>query len=141
MRRGVVRAMAAAALMTLAGTAGCGGEPAEIDWPEGVPRASPALASPSLVPTDPAEVAATEEILALINEFRDAEVASYADPQPPHLARRDLAGYLADPLLSRTLDRLRTMHDAGIVIEGRPRFAPTLHDRHRPGLRGCHRLA
>lgn len=120
--------MAAAVLATLAGTAGCGDEPAEIEWPEGVPTASPALASPSHVPTDPTEAAAIEEILELVSEFRIVEISAYADPQPPHLARRDLSGYLADPLLSRTLDRLRTMREAGIVIEGQPRFDSAVHE-------------
>lgn len=127
MRRGVVPAMAAAVLVTLAGVAACGDEPVEIEWPEGVPTASPALVSPSQV-VDPTEAAAIEEILQLVSDFRAAEISAYADPQPPHLARRDLSGYLADPLLSRTLDRLRTMREAGIVVEGQPRFDPAVHE-------------
>lgn len=127
-RRGVVRAMAAALLATLTGVAACGNEPSEIEWPDGVPTATPAHPSPSRTPVDPAEAAATEEILELVSAFRAVEVSAYADPQPPHLARRDLNDYLADPLLSRTLDRLRTMREAGIVVEGQPRFDPVVHE-------------
>lgn len=53
-------------------------------------------------------------------------MTAYANPQPSHLARRQLSAYLADPLLSRTLGTLDTMQRAGIVFEGRPTWQPVV---------------
>lgn len=102
--------------------AGCGPDP--VEWPDDpTPEAPPA---PAVSPADEAEAATIEEILALLHGFREAEVRAHADPQPPHLARRQLAGYLADPLLSRTLGTLDAMVRAGVVFEGRPTWEPTV---------------
>lgn len=67
-----------------------------------------------------------DEILTVVHDFRELEVASYADPQPSHLARRGLVEYLADPLLSRTLETVDSMHRAGIVFQGRPTWELTV---------------
>jgi hypothetical protein len=115
--------MAVAAAVLAVGLTGCAGEP-EVEWPDDPPQRDNAVqASP---PTDPAEAEATEEILALVQDYREVEVASYADPQPPHIARLDLSDYLADPLLSRTLVALDELQRSGIVYEGRPAWDPTV---------------
>lgn len=101
---------------------GCAGT-SEIDWPASTPRPRPPAEPPSET-LDAAEAAAVAEILALVQAFRDVEVASYADPEPAPVARRDLAGYLADPALSDALQTLDGMAEAGIVFEGRPSWDP-----------------
>lgn len=128
--RPAVRAMAGAAAVAL-GTSlvACAGEPTEIGWPGGTPPPPPSpppAVESYAMPTDPAEAEAVTEILELVNAFHEAEVASLADPQPPHFARRDLSPYLADPLLARTLSNLANMAEAGIVYEGRPSWDPVV---------------
>lgn len=128
--RPAVRAMAGAAAVALgASLVACADEPTEIGWPGGTPPPPPS--PPPAVESygasaDPAEAEAIAEILDLVNAFHEVEVASYADPQPPHFARRDLSPYLADPLLARTLSNLADMAEAGIVYEGRPTWDPVV---------------
>lgn len=117
-----MRAVAGTALVL--GIVACTAEPTELDWPDG---ASPRPAVE--VPPDPVaspEAEATAVILGVVDAFREVEVASYADPQPPHLATRELEPYLADPQLMQTLDLLRSMNQHGIAFEGRPTWEPTV---------------
>lgn len=109
-----------------AGLAGCADGTQPVAWPDDPP--SPDAANQPSPPGGPAEAAASEELLTVVRDFRELEVTAYADPQPPHLARRQLSAYLADPLLSRTLDTLNTMQRAGIVFEGRPTWQPVVAD-------------
>lgn len=120
-----IRVTAAAAVLAV-GVAGCGADPAEIEWPDD-PSPPLAQAPPSASP-DVAEAAVVEEVLSVVQDFREAEVASYADPRPPHFARRDLSDVLADPFLTETVDTIYRMHQAGIVFEGRPTWDLTVTD-------------
>src|SRR5690606_5714769 len=109
------------------GAAGCAAEPAEIDWSSVTPPSrAPVVGPPETM--DSAEVAAVESIVALVNGYREVEVSSYADPEPPAIARRDLAGYLADPALSEALETLHNMEEAGIIFEGRPSWEPIVSE-------------
>lgn len=127
--RPAIRATAgAAAAAVAAALVGCSDEPSEIGWPGGTPPPRSVAGHPSAVPSDAVEIAAAQEILTLVEEFREVEMASYADPQPPHLARRELDDYLADPLLSQTLDTLNQMVEAGVVFEGHPRWDLSVSD-------------
>lgn len=113
---GVVTALA------IAGVVGCA-DPEPVEWPADPPSAEPGQPAAA---EDPAEAEASEELLALLDEFREAEVQAYADPQPVQIHRRDLRAYLADPMLMEVLATLGTMHSAGIAFEGRPSSDPTV---------------
>jgi len=107
--------------------AACSNAPSDIDWPDSTvaPRGVPTGSSATF---GPAEAAAVAEILALVQGFREVEVTSYAAPEPPGIARQELAGYLADPALSETLQTLHGMEQAGVVFEGRPTWDPNVTD-------------
>lgn len=100
--------------------AGCAADSEPVVWPEDPP--SHDAGDRPVAEVDPVEAEATEKILTVLDGFRRAELATYADPQPPHVARRQLSPYLADPLLSRTLGTLDTMQEAGVRFEGKPRW-------------------
>ncbi|MGH3680105.1 MAG: hypothetical protein ACRDT2_07620, partial [Natronosporangium sp.] len=100
-------------------------DPEPVVWPADPPAQDAGRPSAEV---DPAEAEATDEILAVLDGFRRVELEAYADPQPPHVARRDLSPYLADPLLSRTLGTLDTMLQTGVVYEGRHRWQPDVVD-------------
>src|SRR5690606_39252401 len=115
-RTAAVRCGVAAAAAVAVVLAGCGRE-SEFEWPED-------LANPSPAPLAPAELAATDEVLAAYEAFRQAEVAIQADPEPAHVAQDQLTEYLADPLLTLTLFEIETMHRRGLVRQGEPRSEP-----------------
>lgn len=117
-RGGFHRALVAVAIMVAA--AGCSsGTDAGFEWPDD-PTAAPSAT------LDPGEAAAVEEILTNFDEFRRAEVAIQADPEPAYLALERLADYLADPLLGVALFDVETMHRRGVVREGEPTWQPAV---------------
>jgi hypothetical protein len=113
---GVVTAVA------IAGVVGCA-DPEPVEWPADPPSPDPGQPAAA---EDPAEADAAEEILAVVDGFREAEVEAYANPQPVPIARLDLSPYLADPMLGEVLGTLHTMREAGIAFEGRPTWDPTV---------------
>lgn len=119
--RGTVAAITAALVFA---TAGCGGDPAAVDWPD---RPSDGSQRVPVVPTyQPEEAEAVQEVMALVEAFRELEVRSYTDPPPPAVARRDFSAFLADPVLSRNLETLNDLRVNGIVYQGRPVSAPSV---------------
>lgn len=110
-----------AAVLSL-GLAACGGETSEIEWPDGpVPAEEPA---PLPTTIDPAYAVAVEEILAVVRGFRETEARTFTDPPLPPTAEAELSDYLADPLLSQTLNTLNEMRQGGMRFEGRQQSTP-----------------
>lgn len=95
----------------------CAEKATTVEWPmeSPVPSSRPANPTPTM---NPAEAEATQEILAVVDGYRRAELSMFTDPQMPHSARPVLSEYLADPLLSQTLSTLNDMHRDGIAFEG-----------------------
>jgi hypothetical protein len=104
----------AALAVALAGCSG-GSEPT-VQTDDHSPRPLPVL--PSIV-AEPGEAEATEEILTLLEGFREVEGELYADPPPPDIVRRDFSPYLGDTMLSELVGTLDDMRNAGVVFEGR----------------------
>lgn len=113
--RGIAAAIMLAGAVTLAG---CSSEP-EFEWPEDpVPEPTPTV--------DAAEADATDELLALVDGYRRAEITAQADPEPAYQAQDRFTEYLADPLLSSVLFELEILHQRGLVREGEPSWDPTV---------------
>jgi len=116
-RRGLaIRGTAGVAALAVA-LAGCAGTPepaARADDPS--PQGLPELPSISV---NPEEAAAIEEVLTVLQGFRDVEADLYADPPPPDIVRREFAPYLGDTMLSEVVSTLTDMRNAGVVFEGR----------------------
>lgn len=113
--RQVVRLVLVAALASLAA---CGGSAGEIQWPDDLPAAGSVPPSPTL---DPVRAAAIEEVLTVVRGFREAEARTFSDPPLPPAAEAELSGFLADPLLSQTLNTLHQMREGGMRFQGRQR--------------------
>lgn len=99
----------------------CARGASDVDWPE---DPTPAPIEQDATPTDGHDAAVAEEIIALVEDYRIAEVASFADPKPPHIARPVLSNFLADPLLSEVLTLLNDMQQGGIAFHGEPTWMP-----------------
>lgn len=67
---------------------------------------------------------AVEEILAVVRGFRETEARTFTDPPLPPTAEAELSDYLADPLLSQTLNTLNEMRQGGMRFEGRQQSTP-----------------
>jgi hypothetical protein len=125
-RRGLaIRGAVGVAALAVA-LAGCGGaaEPA-VQGDQPSPQALPALPS---ISADPAEAEAVEEILTVLQGFREVEAELYADPPTPNIVRREFSPYLGDPMLSEIVGTLNDMRNAGVVFEGRAVSQPTVVD-------------
>lgn len=96
--------------------AGCGEDP--VEWPEDPPPPTSTLG--------PAEAAAVDDILSVLEAYREATVAVHADPPAPADAKTQLAGYLADPLLTVTLLELDLMRSRGLTRTGAPASESTV---------------
>jgi hypothetical protein len=126
-RRRTTRGLAGVAAAVLAvALVGCGGESEQFEWPDDPPSEDAADQPQQLTPADPAEAEAIEQVLTVLNQFRELEVEAHAKATPSYVARRQLSAYLADPLLSQTIGTLDGMQRAGIVFEGRPTWSPTV---------------
>ncbi len=106
----------AVALIGALALASCGEEP--VEWPEDPPPPTSTLT--------PAEAAAVDEILSLLDAYRAAAVAIHADPPAPADAKQQLTDYLADPLLTVTLLELDLMRSRGLVRAGAPASEATV---------------
>lgn len=125
-RRGLaIRGTAAVAALAVA-LAGCAGAPEPaVPADEPSPQALPALPSQSV---DPAEAEAVEEILTVLEGFREVEAELYADPPPPNIVRREFSSYLGDTMLSEMVGTLNEMRIAGVAFEGQTVSHPTSVD-------------
>lgn len=125
--RGTRTLCAAAGMAALAvALAGCAGSPqpaARADHP--APQPLPALPS---IAVDPAEAEATEEVLTVLQGFREVEAELYADPPPPDIVRREFSPYLGDTMLSELVGTLHEMRNAGVIFKGRPVSRPITVD-------------
>lgn len=106
----------AVALIGALALASCGEEP--VEWPEDPPPPTSTLT--------PAEAAAVDEILSLLDAYRAAAVAIHADPPAPADAKQQLTDYLADPLLTVTLLELDLMRSRGLTRTGAPASESTV---------------
>lgn len=128
-RRRATQGMAGVAAAVLAvALAGCGDDSEPFEWPDDPPPDAAAAQPQPSSSADPAEAEAIDEILTVLHDFREAEVEIYADPPPPHIVRRELSPYLADPWLSETVVTLNEMRDAGVAFEGRTVSEPAVDE-------------
>lgn len=95
--------------------AGCGSEPRE--HPEGSPTA------PSPVVTDSAEQRAREQILTAYDGYLEAYVKASARAD---YRTRELARFVAEPMLGQLLNSLYTMARNRLHNEGRPAWSPSV---------------
>lgn len=125
-RRGLaIRGTAGAAALAFA-LSGCsrGSEP--FAWPED-PSPPAGLESPA-ASFDAAEAEAIDEILAVLEGYREAEAELYADPPTPNIVRRELSPYLGDTMLSEMVGTLDDLRIARIAFEGRAVSQPAAVD-------------
>lgn len=122
--------VAATLSLLLSGLAACGG-----GEPSAAPAGSPAGAvttpagSPSPTP-DPFEAAAAAEIFAAYQGFREAEIALNAHPPEPGAAAAALAGYVAEPLLSRLNGHIYLLYVNDLARAGESTVEPELAELH-----------
>jgi hypothetical protein len=123
-RRGLaIRGTAGVAALAVA-LAGCSGAPDPAVRADEPPAARPLPELPS-ISADPEEAEAVDEILTVLQGFREVEAELYADPPPPDIVRREFAPYVGDTMLSELVGTLNDMRTAGVVFRGRVVSQPT----------------
>jgi hypothetical protein len=113
-----VRTTTVAALVVL--LAACSAEP---------PMPSGGVPHAGLPPVpDPAEAAATREVLAAYRGFREAEVSLNAHPVAPDVATATLSRHVVEPLLSRLNWNVYNLYVNDLARGGRSTSEPELVD-------------
>ena len=113
-----VRTTTVAALVVL--LAACSAEP---------PMPSGGVPHAGLPPVpDPAEAAATREVLAAYRGFREAEVSLNARPVAPDVATATLSRHVVEPLLSRLNWNVYNLYVNDLARGGRSTSEPELVD-------------
>ncbi|MDG4833014.1 hypothetical protein O7627_27455 [Solwaraspora sp. WMMD1047] len=116
---GRIRATMTVIAMAMAvGLIGCNGD----GEPEPSPDGSQVTSQPS--PTgNPAEDEARTKILATYDGYLEAYIAASAKAD---YRTKDLAEWVAEPLLGQLLNNLQLMSNNGVRNVGRPRWSPTV---------------
>jgi hypothetical protein len=83
---------------------------------------TPSAASASTSPTvDPAAQEAHAGALAAYNNFREAQLAAFAESD---VSGGELPKYVADPLLGELQVELQQNRTQGLIMKGRPKWSP-----------------